>query len=218
MNKSEAIEQELKKELSAVDSEVLSLKVIDLQTYLKAGGMFNAIRAAEKRVRTKLDPLCKSADETHKGLTKWRAEELAKYAPLKAHINTEQTTWNLEQEKIRQAEEDRLRREAEAKEEEERLQAAIEAEKTGNQGEAEEILNEPVYVAPPVVEKTVPKVAGQAMTTTWKWRLKDINKVPRQYLQLNEVAVNAAVWSLKDQSNIPGIEPYPVSSMKGVRQ
>ena len=88
---------------------------------------------------------------------------------------------------------------------------------SGNSEEATEILNEPVYVAPPVVEKAVPKVEGQTMTTTWKWRVKNEHMIPRQYMKIDEVAVNAAVRSLKDKTQITGIEIYPESKMRGVR-
>ncbi len=217
MNELAAKEQEVKQEIINIDNQVLSLRVIDTETYLQAGEIFKAISAMEKKIKAFFDPLCKKADEAHKALTSAKAIEIAKLAPLKAHINKEQTDWNVEQERLRRLEEDRLRREAEKAEEDRRLQAAIEAEQAGEKEEAAAVLEEPLYVPPPIVEKTVPKQAGLAMTTTWRWRLKDINLVPRQFLNINETVLNAHVKNLKDRSNVPGIEVYPESSMRGVR-
>ena len=215
---SEEVKEEFSHELIEIGNQVLALKVIDTTTYLQAGEIWKAISAAEKRIKTRLDPLCEKANETHKGLTRWRTEELEKYKPLKEHVNKEQTTYNLEQEHLRKEQEDKLRREAQKAEEERRLHDAIIAEQLGLADEAMDILNEPVFVPPPIVERTTPTIAGQTMTTTWRWRLKDINLVPRQYMTTNDTAINAAARSLKDKCSIAGIEIYPELSMRGVRQ
>lgn len=218
MNEEVLIPDDVKKELIVLDKQIFTLRVVNTETYLQAGEIFKAIGAMAKRINAFFEPLCKKADEAHKALTSAKAAELAKLAPLRDHVNKEQTAWNIEQEKVRKAEEDRLRQEALKAEEDRRLADALQAEKEGNKEEAIAILEEPAFVPPPIVESLTPKISGQAMVTTWRWRLIDINKLPRQYLQVNESAVNQVVRALKGKTVISGIEVYPEQSMRGVRQ
>ncbi len=212
------IPKEVVQEVNLIGAQVLALRVINNETYLQAGEIFNAIRAMEKKIEAFFEPLCKKADEAHKALTSAKREELAKLKPLKDHINSQQTLYNIEQEGIRRKKEEILRQEALKREEEERLQAALQAEKEGNKAEAEAILEEPVFIPVPIVEKTVPKVAGQTMTTIWKWRIFKEILIPREYLCVDEIKINGVVRALKDKTNINGIEIYPEQSMRGVRK
>ncbi len=211
------LKPEVKKEIEITESHALSLKVTDNMTYEKAGELLKASSDLKKKIISFFKPLKQSQDKAKKVLLDAEKEEIGKLTPGIDHLNKEMTTWNLEQENIRQAEEDKLSREAEAKAEDEKLAAALEAEESGNSEEAEEIMNETMFIPPPTVEKSVPKIAGQTMTTTWKWRVKDERKVPREFMMINEVAINAHVKGLKDKANIPGIESYPESKMRGVR-
>jgi nitrate reductase alpha subunit len=207
----------IKGEIVKAEEETLSLQVINPETYGKAGELLKLNKGLEKKIKEYFKPLKQAQDQAKKLLLDAEKEELNKLQPAINHLNKQMTAWNIEQEKIRKAEEDRLRREAEKKAEEEQLQAAIEAEKSGNNEEADAILEEPVFVPPPIVEKTVPKQAGLTMTTTWKWRVTNYDKIPRQFLQVNEVAINQTVRGLKENTKIPGIEVYPEQSMRGVR-
>ncbi len=212
-----AIPEEDKQELITIGDKTLSLKVIDNETYLQAGEIFNRITAWEKKTKARWDILCDKANAAHKALTAARAEELAKVKPLKDHINSQQTLYNIEQEGIRRKKEEILRQEALKREEEERLQAALQAEKEGNKAEAEAILEEPVFIPVPIVEKTVPKVAGQTMTESWDFEIINESLIPRQYLIPNLIAIRATVRSLKSKTNIPGVQPIKKNKMIGVR-
>jgi hypothetical protein len=91
---------------------------------------------------------------------------------------------------------------------EDMVTAAIAATENARQ-EAAAINAEPVYVAPVVIPKTVPKMAGGPVyRTIWKFRIIDAAKIPRQYLIPDDVKIGQIVRALKKESNIPGIEPY----------
>lgn len=209
--------KELEKSITTTQEKALALAVTNTETYVQAGELLKLHKGLEKQIKGYFDPLKKKAHESWKAICNAENTELDKLQPALKYLNQQMTSWNLEQERLRVAEENRLRREAEKAEEERRLQAALEAEASGAKEEASAILEEPIYVPPPIVEKVVPKVSGQTMTTTWKWRVKDINLVPRQYLTTNDTAINSVVRGMKDKANIPGIEVYPESSMRGVR-
>lgn len=59
------------------------------------------------------------------------------------------------------------------------------------------------------VEANIPTVAGVPSRRNWKFRIVDANRIPRQYLMPNEVAIGAFVRNLKKEGEvIPGIESY----------
>lgn len=209
--------KKIENQITTTQEKALQIAVIDNDTYSQAGELLKLHKGLEKQIKAYFEPMKKKASDAHKEICAKENEELAKLVPTIQYLNKQMTSWNIEQERVRQAEEIRLRREAEKAEEERRLQAAIEAEAAGAKEEATAILDEPIYVPPPIVEKVVPKVSGQTMTTTWKWRLKNIDLVPRQYLTTDDIAINAVVRGMKNKTNIPGIEVYPDSNMRGVR-
>ena len=131
-----------------------------------------------------------------------------------------------EEEERRRVELERL--EAERKAEEERiLQAAQAAELAGETDKAGELLEsavnfgeavkqeaaaiqaEPVYVPPVVIPKSVPKMqGGPVYRTIWKFRIKDVSLIPRQYMIPDEKAIGGVVRSTQGKITIPGIEAY----------
>ena len=210
--------KKIEQEIANVQTATTSIIITSNDVYMQAGDMLSTIKKVKKTIEEYFKPLKDAAHKSWKQICNRENEEIEKLTPSINHLNKQMTTWNIEQEKIRKSEENRLRQEAMIAEEERRLADALQAEKEGNKEEAIAILEEEQYVPPPIVEKLVPKQAGLTMTTTWKWRLVDINKVPRQYLQVNESAINQVVRKLKDKSGISGIEVYPESGMRGVRQ
>lgn len=207
----------IEREINSVQAIATSIVITNNNGYREAGELLVTIKKVKKTIEEYFKPLKEAAHKSWKQLCDRENQETAKLTPALDHLNKQMTVWNIEQDRLRKAEEERLRQEAFKREEDDRLAAALQAEQEGNKEEAIAILEEPVFVPSPIVESSVPKISGQTMTTTWKWRLKDINLVPRQYLTTNDIAINQVVRALKDKSNIPGIEPYEVSSMRGVR-
>jgi len=116
--------------------------------------------------------------------------------------------YQTEQRKLREAEERKLREQAQKEEEDRRLAQAEELEQRGEPEAAEELVSQPV-VAPPVVLPGPPKVAGVSTRIAWKWRLTDFRLVPLEYRMLDEKKINAVVRAMGKQTSIPGIEVYP---------
>jgi len=51
--------------------------------------------------------------------------------------------------------------------------------------------------------------AGVSTRTVWKWKLVDVNLVPREYWVIDAARVQEHVDRFKGQSQIPGIEAFP---------
>lgn len=120
--------------------------------------------------------------------------------------------WDDEQEKIRQKEEDRLKRLQEI-ETAKLLKRAENAKKPETkerlEEEAEIIASTPAIVLPPK------KVEGISYRADWKWKLVDFSKVDDVYKKLDEVKLNGMASSSKGTLKIDGIEFYSVKIAVG---
>lgn len=241
------------KALTIVD-EAKAIVVRDAETYTKAGHFWKDIRAMRSEVAATFDPLIKQAHELHKNTLSKKNEIDKPLEIAERQVKSLMGAYDAEQERIRKAEQDRLaeiaRKEEEAriaeelrileeerKAEEERLmQAAIEAEKSGNKAQAEELINvaeersqeaaqaaaeiqaAPVYVPPVVVPKATPKLAGGPVyQTRWKHQVVNLmdlvkavasGRAPINALQTNYVFLGQQARSLKEHMNIPGVRAY----------
>jgi len=214
----EDVKKEIESNIVKSTEQTMALKVIDNITYAEAGDFLISLKALEKKIKGYFGKIKKKAYDSWKEICTLENEELDKLKPATAHLNRQMVTFNLAEGKKRKKEEDRLRREAKKKAEEEWLATAIEAEKSGNKEEAEEILEEPVFVPPPMVESFTPKIRGLAMKDNWDFEIVDIKKIPRNYFKIDEVKIRGVVKALKSSTDIPGIKVVNRKKISGVRQ
>ena len=120
-----------------------------------------------------------------------------------------------EQERIRRAEEMRLQEIARRQEEERKLAEAIALESQGEKKEAEAVMQEPAYVPPVIIQKSVPKVQGVSYSERWKFRVVSEKLIPREYLMINMPKIGQVVRAMKSNTTIPGIAAYPEKSVSG---
>jgi len=165
---------------------------------------------------TKLDTI---VEVLGKRMADWRNEQLEKERIAREKAEAEAA----EKERI---EKERLRKEAETKEREAEAarKKAEEAEKLGDgkqvqilvekaedlQQEAKEIKLEAKEVtieAKPINSKAE-KIEGLHFRRYYKARIINPNKIPREFLKPDEVAINEYVSRNKDRASIPGVEVY----------
>jgi hypothetical protein len=196
------------KALSIVD-QAKAVKVVDIESYKYAGELWKSIGDMIKEVKATFDPICEAANKAHKAATAKRASFLDPLESVYRSVKRLMSDYDAEQERIRREAEEKLREQARKEEEERRLKEAIALEESGQKEVAEAVMETPVYVAPVVIPKAVPKMeGGPVFRTVWKFRIVNQNIIPRQYLKVDEVAIGGVVRALKGQTNIPGIEPY----------
>lgn len=126
-------------------------------------------------------------------------EEAARLADERAAAKTEEDRQRAEEQEAaaetrRQKEQDRLHQE--------RLDSEAEQRERSARAETLETRAETVSTAPVA---PAPKVKGISTRKKWTYEVVDLAKVPREYLQLNTVAVGGVVRALKGETNIPGI-------------
>ena len=195
-----------------------AVKIVDADSYVKASGLWQDIRALRAKVKESFDPIIQKAHAAHRAALDSKAKVDAPLEVAEKTVKKAMNAWDEEQERIRQEEQRRLQEEARKREEEARLAAAIEAEQAGAKEEAEQILEEPVYVAPVVVQKQTPKVqGGPVFRTVWKHQVTDLmalvkavaaGHAPLTAIQANDVFLGQQARSLKDALRIPGVKAY----------
>jgi hypothetical protein len=123
----------------------------------------------------------------------WRAKEEAKRQEA-ARLSEEASKMKSEQDKqVAWATADKLRREADAA-------AAKAAERQQQAAE--------VHIEAPVVAKTEVSAAGIQMRENWKFRIIDVNKIPRELLIPDEKKLGEIAKANKSLAKVDGIEFY----------
>jgi hypothetical protein len=130
-----------------------------------------------------------------------------------------------EQERIRQAEEQRLQAEARRAEQERLTREAEFLEQRGESDLAEQVLEQAIAAPAPVVvvADNLPRTAGISHRERWCWRpiggdtpqnrVRALKLVPREFLCLDEKKLNAHARAHGASARVPGIEFWDAGSV-----
>lgn len=194
-----------------------------VESYTAAAELLQGMKALRKRIAETFDPHIKRAFESHRALTREKADAEAPLAEAERIVKDAMVAWDTEQERIRIEAQRKADEEARQREEQERLDRAAAMEREGNEfgddamvKEANALINEPapVVVAAPVAKAT-PKVSGITYRTTYSARVTDVMALVRfvaanpshvALLTPNLTALNAQARSLKTALRIPGVQ------------
>ena len=222
MNTNEAIDItpmiEIETKVMAIPEQAHLIVVSDNDSMTMADNTKSAIKEMLKDIDGVFKPMADKAFQAHRAITgKWK-EVRAPLEEADAYLTKQVKTYLRKLEDIRLEEERRLREVARKQEEERRLADALEAEKEGNVEEAQAILEEEIYVPPPVVKVAAPKVDNRKYRTIPRARCIDKMKLIRFVAQNPALAdlldYNSSVGNNKAKSmgkeinNIPGLSYY----------
>lgn len=208
-----------------------SLAISDADTEAEAWSLVNRIGELKKMIVTDFSDSKAAAHAAHKAICDQEKShldrlmepdrivrgKLSAWADEKDRLLREAQRIQQERENARVAEENRIAREKAEKEAEDlRLAEAAEAENAGDKEKAEELLEAPIEVAPVpevapayIPQMVIPKVAGQgAMVETWHFEIVFEEKVPREYLIVDEKAIRRVVEAMKGRTNIAGVRVW----------
>jgi hypothetical protein len=114
----------------------------------------------------------------------------------------------------RKAEQARLQAVADKKARQEADRLRKEAEKLKTPELKEERIEQAEQVVAPVVQVAAPvKSKGVATRKTWKARIVNADEVPREYMTVNEKALNALAKATKGQIKVAGVEFFAESQL-----
>lgn len=177
------------------------------------------IKSAQEAISQTFDPIVKKAHEAHKEATTQRAKFLDPLKDAEKRIKTLIGNYRSEIERKRAEEEKRIKAEQERLLEEDRKKMMAKAEELaaqGNEKEAEDLAVKAATLENGgiVVASTATKQAGMTVTTVWKARVIDVSLVPREFLVVNESALNAFAKANGNSKPVPGVEFYEEQNVR----
>ncbi len=186
--------------------------------YASAGEDLKALKANLKALDTKRKDLTKPLDQSKKEITAFFNVPMDKIKAVITNVSGSMVSWHNEQERIRRAEQDRLR-EVQRKEATRLAKVAEKARDRGDTAKMDEFdaRSEEVSFAAPAVVPSTTKVAGLAMTKLWKYRIVDESAIPRQYMIPNAKMLGELARTMKGLAEIPGVVVYSEDSVRGTR-
>lgn len=233
---------ELEAEINPLIVRAKNIVIDSPQACEDAAGFLRDLKTARNKIQEWFAPLVEAAHKAHKALTNRRGEVDLPLATAESTVKNKLQVYHTAQERIRKAEEDRLRREAEERErqrvaeenarlDQERLareaaalEEATRLEAAGQNEAADAVLttavNEPApppvqYVepAPVFVPRTVPKTPGVTFKETWDFEVEDFAKLPDNLKLPNLPEIRRRVQSLRGNHQIPGVRAFPVTGV-----
>lgn len=182
------------------------------EMYAIAADELRSIKGKAKDLDELRKSMTRPLDDAKKRIMDFFNKPLTFLTEAESLIKRSMLTYDREQERKRKEEEERLRAAARAEQERLEAEARERAEKMKAEGKTEEAIMEmeSVPVVPlPSVQIEQPKVAGISRRQNWKARVIDPMKVPRQFLMVDEKALNAYAKATKGAVPVDGVEFYP---------
>lgn len=194
--------------VSPVVQKAKAFAITDNASNEAAAEFLKSIKGSQKQVKDFFAESKQKAAEAHKAIC---ANENSMLKPLQeseALLKDKMSAFWQAQERIR------IEAERKAAEEAEKINtAALEALENGDEEKAQRLAMESSMKAAEVQVSAPQKVSGISVREVWKWEVTDINAVPREYLVVNEQALNGIAKSAKDSLKVPGIRFYAEKSI-----
>ena len=190
-----------------------ALSVITESDYQGAADMLRTIKTVSKKVDETFDPAIGAAHEAHRVAIATKKKFSEPLNAAEKTVKSKMSSWSMEQEKVRAAEQDRLRQIAYREAEDKRLAEASKLEAAGRKEEAMQTLDAPIVAAPVVMAPAVPQTQGIAMKKVWKWEVENADLIPRAYLMTDDAKIGGVVRAMRGETSIPGIRVYEESNV-----
>ena len=214
MDQIELVERSVKQEALSIPQEARKIVVVDQVTFSQADSFFGVIKAMRKKINQFFDPMIEEAkgvkakaEEHRKSLANRKDEADRPLVEAESYITGQLSAFTRKREEDRRLEQLRLEAIARKEEEDRRILEATLLEAMGEHEAADEIIREPVFVPPPIVEKA-PAAKNFTYREHWTYRITDVSKLPLRYMMPDEVMIGAEVRRNKGATDIPGVQVW----------
>ncbi len=191
----------LRKDVDTILAEMQGLEITTPEQFQEAGAFVQGIKGKQKEVKDRYEPNRARTYDAYKAVTADIATYIDPLVKAERIVKKKLGDYHTEMEWLRRKEEAKKLAIAEAEAETRQL---ADAEETGD----DSILDEPLIVAPPVLETEVPKMKGISFTTVWKFDVVNVDDLPRKYMILDVKKIQGVVDALKEATAIPGIRVF----------
>lgn len=205
---------ELVKESSATLTVAKGFAITSAEEYTKAAPMLAGIKALQKKIDDTFDPHIKRAFEAHRSLVAEKKSHLAPLAEAESHIK--RALLGFQQEEERKRRDAEARAQEAARKEQEKLRAQAEkATARGKTEKAEALTIAAESIVAPVLPTSIPKIAGLSTRTTYHAKVTNFTDLirgvaagatPEVALEPNMTFLNNQARAMKQTLSYPGVE------------
>lgn len=205
----------IKAEVMPVAIDAAAMVVTNAEQYAVASEFLKTIKGAQKKVVDFFAPMKQKAHEAHKAITQQESATLKPLQDAETSLKRNLLTFYNEQERIRIEAQRKLQAEADEAARKERERLEREASKLKTPELKAERLEQAASVIAPVVSvaSVAPVVSGQSIRKTWTAKVVNLELVPREWLVVNEKALDAFAKATKGAVKVAGVEFVEVSSL-----
>lgn len=205
----------LRSEVAPVVQRATALAVTTPDAYAGAADFLKAVKAAQKRVTDFFGPMKAKAHAAWKEITATEASTLTPLTEAEVMVKRKMLNYAQAEEANRQAEQRKLQAAADEAARKERERLEKEAAKLKTPELREQRMEQAAAVVAPVVEvaSVRPVVTGQSIRKTWRARVVDAKAVPREWLVVNDTALQAFARSTKGAVPVAGVEFFEEASL-----
>ena len=214
-------QKELDNEVSIYEKKANEIEIVSDEDFTNAGELTKQVKALQKKAEEYWEPMRTATYDAYQAVLKHKKEMVDPMKKAEKTLKDKMSTFSIEQEKKRKAQEEELRRQAQ-EEAEKNLAEALEAEKNGDATAAEYAMAEAEVMSDVAANTTIPeapKVKGVSKTKSWEITSIDSGIVPTsvagvEIRPVDEAAVMRLIKASKGQVEIPGVtykETYSIS-------
>lgn len=187
------------------------LVITTVGEYQNTGEKRKEVNQHLKELKTTRESFTQPLEATKKRIIAFFKPAETKWKQVKDLLDAGMLGWEEEEAERQRIEDARLL--ALAQEEQDRLQAqaearAEEAEESGNAELADEIMDNVPQVEMSVVKRTPTKVDGVSTRTLWRFRVVNVDLVPRDLMIPDEKVLGEIARESKGTAEVPGVEFY----------
>ena len=216
----EVVQQETQRAVT-LQEEIGALVIATDPDYESAGGLVLEAKTALKRLEEKRTGITDPLNQALRKINDLFRKPKEILEGVIRVLDGKLSGYRAEQDRKRREEEARLRAQVEAENKRRLEQAEKQAVKLEAKGlpEAAQAARETAQVSlepPPVLAAAEPpKVQGLSSRKNWQFRITNADLIPDEYWTVDEQKIGGVVRALKDKTNIPGVEAYPVETSIG---
>lgn len=198
----------IRSEVEPVVMNAASMNVTCAEEYNVASNFLKTIKGAQSKVTAFFAPMKQKAHEAHKAITMQESAMLKPLQDAENSLKRNMLTFYAEQERIRINAQRKLQAEADEAARKERERLEREASKLKTPELREQRMEQAASVIAPVVQvaSVAPVVSGQSVRKTWTAKVVDSELVPREWMVVNQSALDAFARSTKGAVKVPGVE------------
>ena len=205
----------IRSEVAPVVMNAAAMVVTNPAEYTVASDFLKTIKGAQSKVVAFFAPMKQKAHEAHKAITTQESAMLKPLYDAENALKRNMLTFYAEQERIRIDAQRKLQAEADEAARKERERLEREAAKLKTPELREQRLEQAAAVIAPVVQvaSVAPVVSGQSVRKTWTAKVVDVSQVPREWMVVNEKALDSFAKATKGAVKVPGVEFVEVASL-----